>query len=111
MQNLLNNAVKYSPGGGQIQVQVQHTTMEAMLEVTDHGIGIPVAAQAHIFERFYRAPNVDLQHSSGFGLGLHIVKGIIERHGGRIEVTSTEGIGSTFRVALPLATSVVTNTR
>ncbi len=74
--------------------------MEAVLEVADRGIGIPAQAQAHLFDAFYRARNVGSQ-ISGFGLGLHIVHEIVQRHGGRIEVDSTEGVGSTFRVVLP----------
>jgi two-component system CheB/CheR fusion protein len=101
LHNLLNNAIKYSPHGGLIWVRVAHTTTEAVVEVTDTGIGIPADAQAQLFDMFYRVPNMDVQ-LGGFGLGLHIVKEIVARHGGRIEVSSTEGAGSTFRVMLPL---------
>ncbi len=100
LRNLLSNAVKYSPHGGPVQVHVTRTPMEAVLEVADRGIGIPAQAQAHLFDAFYRARNVGSQ-ISGFGLGLHIVHEIVQRHGGRIEVDSTEGVGSTFRVVLP----------
>jgi PAS domain S-box-containing protein len=101
LHNLLNNAIKYSPHGGLIRVRVAHTTMEAVVEVSDTGIGIPTDAQAHLFDLFYRAPNVGAQ-LRGFGLGLHIVKEIIERHAGHIAVESREGAGSTFRIMLPL---------
>jgi PAS domain S-box-containing protein len=101
VHNLLSNAVKYSPAGGPIRVQVAHAPTAVVLEVTDTGIGIPQDAQAHLFELFYRAPNVGAQ-LSGFGLGLHIVKEIVERHGGRIAVESSEGAGATFRICLPL---------
>jgi signal transduction histidine kinase len=101
LHNLLSNAIKYSPDGGQVQVQVARTATEAMVDITDQGIGIPADAQARLFEPFYRAPNVGGQ-ASGFGLGLHIVREIVERHGGRIEVASTEGVGSTFTIYLPL---------
>ncbi|MDP9310180.1 MAG: HAMP domain-containing histidine kinase [Chloroflexota bacterium] len=100
LRNLLSNAVKYSPHGGPVQVHVTRTPMEAVLEVADRSIGIPAEAQAHLFDAFYRARNVGSQ-ISGFGLGLHIVHEIVQRHGGRIEVDSTEGVGSTFRVVLP----------
>jgi signal transduction histidine kinase len=101
LHNLLSNALKYSPQGGQVQVQVTHTATEALVDITDQGIGIPTDAQARLFEPFFRAPNVGGQ-ASGFGLGLHIVREIVARHGGRVAVASTEGQGSTFRVVLPL---------
>jgi PAS domain S-box-containing protein len=101
IQNLLSNAIKYSPKGGLMRVAVLRTATNAALEVTDQGIGIPSEAQAHLFEPFYRAANVGGQ-MSGFGLGLHIVREIVERHGGRVEVESIEDQGSTFRVVLPL---------
>ena len=99
--NLLTNAVKYSPQGGRVQVRVVPTATDAIVEVEDPGIGIPAAAQARLFEPFYRANNVGTQ-AKGFGLGLHIVREIVQRHAGRVEVVSTEGQGSTFRVVLPL---------
>ncbi len=73
---------------------------EVVLEVRDQGIGIPVDAQARLFEPFYRAGNVSPQ-SSGFGIGLYVVQEIVAHHGGRIEVQSMEGAGSRFRVVLP----------
>ena len=72
-----------------------------MLEVADEGIGIPAEAQARLFEPFYRAGNVG-PTASGFGLGLYIVHEIVQRHGGRVEVDSSEGHGTTVRVVLPL---------
>ncbi len=105
LQNLLSNAVKYSPQGGAVQVWVRHTATDAIVEVHDRGIGIPAEAQAQLFEPFYRASNVGPE-VSGFGLGLHIVREIVQRHGGRIEVESTEGQGSTFRVVVPLDTAI-----
>jgi PAS domain S-box-containing protein len=102
--NLLNNAVKYSPGGGVIQVRVVSQATEVVLEVEDQGIGIPADALPRLAEAFYRAANVNTR-TSGFGIGLYIVQEIVTRHGGRIEVWSTEGKGSTFRVLLPLLTS------
>lgn len=100
LQNLLSNAVKYSPQGGPVQVRVATTATDAIVEVVDQGLGIPEADQARLFEAFYRAQNVD-RTSSGFGLGLHIVREIVQRHAGRIEIESLEGQGSTFRVVLP----------
>ncbi|HEY0607490.1 MAG TPA: chemotaxis protein CheB [Herpetosiphonaceae bacterium] len=101
LQNLLSNAVKYSPQGGPVHVRVQPTATEVILEVEDRGMGIPSADQARLFEPFYRASNGSRQ-ASGFGVGLYIVHEIVQRHGGRIAVASTEGQGSTFRVTLPL---------
>lgn len=100
-QNLLSNAVKYSPAGGQIRVRVATTATEAVVEVTDQGIGIPAEARARLFEPFFRASNVGSQ-ARGFGIGLHIVREIVERHAGHIEIVSMVGHGSTFRVMLPL---------
>lgn len=101
VQNLVSNAVKYSPTGGTVQVRVGRRGGDAYLEVADQGIGIPAAAQVHLFEPFYRASNVGAGRS-GFGIGLYIVQEIVARHGGRIKVSSVEGQGSTFCVTLPL---------
>jgi signal transduction histidine kinase len=103
VQNLIQNAVKYSPAGSSIQVQVQRQRHTACLQVIDEGIGIPEDALPQLFTRFYRASNVQEQHISGMGVGLHIVKEIIELHQGQVAVTSQEGHGSTFSVCLPLA--------
>lgn len=102
LQNLLQNAIKYSPTGGLILLQAEQDENYACLAVTDHGIGIPRAAQRYLFERFYRSTNVAQQHISGLGIGLYVVKELVTRHGGDIEVTSREGQGSTFTVRLPL---------
>ena len=101
LHNLLGNAVKYSPQGGTVRVRVARQDGEALLEVADEGIGIPTAAQARLFEAFYRAGNIG-PTTSGFGLGLYIVQEIVQRHGGRVEVDSSEGHGTTVRVVLPL---------
>ena len=98
VHNLLSNAVKYSPAGRTVAVQVAVEADEVVLDVADHGIGI--SAEARLFEPFYRAGNVSPQ-SSGFGIGLYVVQEIVQRHGGRIEVESSEGAGSRFRVVLP----------
>ena len=100
VHNLLSNAVKYSAAGGEIEVRVAQQPAEVVLEVRDQGIGIPVDAQARLFDPFYRAGNVSPQ-SSGFGIGLYIVQEIVANHDGRVEVQSMEGAGSRFRVILP----------
>lgn len=101
MQNLLQNAIKYSPEGGTITVHVARREPEVAIAVADQGIGIPLEAQANLFERFYRAPNAASQGIRGLGIGLAVVIDIVARHGGRVEVTSVEGQGSTFTVLLP----------
>lgn len=101
LRNLLQNAIKYSPAGGPIFVRVAEISDGVTIAVTDHGIGIPQAAQAHLFNRFYRARNTDVLRVTGLGIGLYVVKEIVVQHGGSIEIRSTEGRGSTFTVRLP----------
>ena len=103
IQNLINNAVKYSPCGGAVRARVFQQRNRAVLEVEDEGIGIPSAALPRLFDRFYRASNVDAQHISGLGIGLYIVREIVRLHRGAVSVRSREHQGSTFTVALPLA--------
>jgi signal transduction histidine kinase len=100
--NLIQNAIKYSPSGGAIDVAVERQAQHVCIRVSDQGMGIPTSALTHLFRRFYRADNVQETHISGMGVGLYIVKEIITLHGGTIEVESREGQGSTFRLLLPL---------
>jgi signal transduction histidine kinase len=102
LQNLLDNAVKYSPADGVITVCIEQRNAKAVLTISDQGIGIPEAARAQLFERFYRASNLDRRRMQGTGIGLWIVSEIVALHGGVVEVDSTEGHGSTFTVRLPL---------
>jgi signal transduction histidine kinase len=102
IRNLLDNAVKYSPEDGAITVSVEQRNTEAVLTISDQGIGIPEAARARLFERFYRAGNLDPRRVPGTGIGLSIVTEIVALHGGVVEVDSVEGQGSTFTVRLPL---------
>ncbi len=104
MQNLLHNAVKYSPRGGEIRVTVQRSEHEALLSVSDQGIGIPEAELPRLFQRYFRASNAEARQIRGMGFGLFIVREIVESHGGTVEVQSVEGSGSTFTVRLPLWT-------
>jgi signal transduction histidine kinase len=104
LDNLVGNALKYSPEGGEVRIAVRREGDRALLSVTDQGIGIPEADQAHIFERFQRGANVDDRRFAGMGLGLYICRGIVEQHGGTIRVSSAPGRGSTFLVTLPIAT-------
>jgi signal transduction histidine kinase len=106
LDNLVDNALKYSPDESQVIVRVGQMGDEAQLEVTDSGIGIPPEDASHVFERFRRGSNVDHRRFGGIGLGLFICHGIVEQHGGRITVESLPGRGTTFHVALPLAAGV-----
>jgi signal transduction histidine kinase len=101
LQNIIQNAVKYSPSGGMITVRTEAQNGHACVSISDQGIGIPQDSLAHLFERFYRAENAEAQHISGMGVGLYLVKEIVGLHGGAIEVNSTEGAGSTFTIRLP----------
>jgi two-component system, OmpR family, phosphate regulon sensor histidine kinase PhoR len=102
--NLLHNAVKFSPDGGEVLVRVAVDDGSVVTSVIDHGVGIPRAAQARIFERFYKVDRARVRgEASGTGLGLAISRHVIEQHGGRIWVESEEGAGSTFSFALPIA--------
>ncbi|MBI4771205.1 MAG: ATP-binding protein, partial [Chloroflexi bacterium] len=98
--NLLDNAIKYTPEGGAIMVMVQETEDQEILMVQDSGVGIALADQPYIFDKFYRAKGVP-ENVPGTGLGLSIVTSIVENHGGRIWVDSKPGEGSLFTVVLP----------
>jgi signal transduction histidine kinase len=123
LSNLIQNAIKYSRQSRRVEVQVAVTvTMtpattpatiratsgpatsgtEVVVSVRDYGVGIPAEAQAHVFERFFRADNIAPTQYAGLGLGLYIAYDIVSRHGGRMWLESTEGAGSTFYFALPL---------
>jgi signal transduction histidine kinase len=97
--NLLSNALKYSPTGGEVRFDVRRENSSTVFEVTDQGIGIPPDEIGHLFESFHRASNVGA--IQGTGLGLAIVKNAVDMHGGSIEVRSKLGEGTTFRVSLP----------
>jgi PAS domain S-box-containing protein len=101
LDNIVSNAVKYSPNGGDILVEVARDRGWGVLSVQDHGVGIPTADLPHVFERYQRARNVSAKFA-GTGLGLAGAKDLIELHGGSISVTSVEGVGSSFVVRLPL---------
>jgi signal transduction histidine kinase len=99
--NLAENAIKYTPRGGKIEVTLEQQAGSAVLQVRDNGPGIPPDAQEHIFDRFYRGDPA--REGSGTGLGLALVRSIAQLHHGKIEIFSTVGEGSCFRVTLPLA--------
>jgi two-component system, OmpR family, phosphate regulon sensor histidine kinase PhoR len=99
--NLVHNAVKFSPDGGDVTVRLHSAANELMLEVEDRGVGIPPDELERIFERFYKVDRARPREGGGTGLGLAIARHISERHGGRIWVESEEGSGARFFVALP----------
>jgi signal transduction histidine kinase len=101
--NLINNAVKFSPEGKTVEVLAAMDGSEARVSIVDHGLGIPPEAISHLFERFYRAKNVTVAEIPGSGIGLYIVKSIINEIGGKIEVKSELNQGTTFIVYLRLA--------
>ena len=96
--------MKFSPDGGDVTVLVRESGETAMVSVTDHGVGIPSAAQDRLFERFYKVDRARVRgETGGTGLGLAIARHVIEQHHGRIRVESAEGVGSTFSFELPVA--------
>jgi signal transduction histidine kinase len=105
LQNIIQNAVKYSPNGGAVAIETTATDQSVCVSVADQGLGIPPDALQRLFSRFYRAANVEDKHISGMGIGLYVVKEIITLHGGSVEVTSAEGSGSTFTICLPRLTT------
>jgi signal transduction histidine kinase/CHASE3 domain sensor protein len=102
LMNLLSNAVKFTPEGGKVTVATETRNGEAVLTVSDNGIGIPPAEQEKLFQRFFRASNATDAAIPGTGLGLTIVHTIVANHGGEMEVHSEEGRGTTFTARLPL---------
>ena len=103
--NLVNNAVKYTPEGGEVTITLSKRTNDAVFAVKDTGVGIPAYSQDHIFTKFFRAQNVVKQETTGTGLGLYLVKGLVDTLGGNVWFNSKENEGSTFYFSLPLKTS------
>lgn len=104
-KNLMTNAVKYSPVGGHIEVNLEVKGAELVSSVRDNGMGIPAAEQKRLATKFFRASNAAGSHEDGTGLGLYLVNQIVEVSGGRFWFESAEGEGSTFYFSLPLAGS------
>jgi len=101
LDNLVSNAIKYTPVGGHVAITMSHTPDSATIAITDTGIGIPEADRDRMFDRFFRASNAVRSSVAGTGLGLAITRGIVEAHGGTISFDSVESVGSTFSVTLP----------
>jgi heavy metal sensor kinase len=105
--NLLDNAIKYTPAGGEIEVDLKQRECEAIIVLHDTGIGIPAEHLPHVFERFYRVDKARTRAEGGTGLGLSIAQGIVSAHGGRIELVSNPGQGTVCTVSLPLEPAAV----
>jgi len=101
--NLVSNAVKYTPAGGDIAIGISREEAAVVWTIRDSGVGVPKAAQARLFEKFFRADNVVTMETEGTGLGLYLARLIMEQFGGRVWCTSEEGQGATFAFAVPVA--------
>ncbi|HJQ94816.1 MAG TPA: ATP-binding protein [Acidimicrobiia bacterium] len=101
LRNLVDNALRHTPGGGEVKVVVTHTAEGVRLDVVDNGEGIATRELPRIFERFYRVDPARSRATGGTGLGLAIVRHVVESHGGKVEVRSALGEGSTFSIHLP----------
>ena len=102
LDNLISNAVKFTPAGGRVDVRLSRADERAVVEVSDTGVGVPADEQGRLFQRFFRSSTATEQAIPGVGLGLTISRAIAEAHGGVIDFQSEEGRGTTFRVELPL---------
>ena len=100
VSNLLDNAIKYSPGRAQVDIRCRRESNTFLLVVQDQGIGIAKERQSHVFDKFYRVPTGNLHDVKGYGLGLFYVKTMVEKHGGTVEVKSEPGKGSEFTIKL-----------
>lgn len=106
VQNLVENAMRYTPDGGTITLSVTSSENEVRVAIKDSGIGIPLKQQSSIFNKFFRADNAAKVHTDGSGLGLYIVKKFIEKHGGKVWFETVEGAGTTFIFTIPPASTV-----
>jgi signal transduction histidine kinase len=103
--NLLTNAFKFTPRGGEVELSVEAIDGSLHIDVRDTGAGIPPDQVPHVFEKFFQADNQGAAASKGSGLGLAISKSIVEAHGGTIQCESTPGVGTTFSVVMPTRAS------
>ena len=100
--NVIDNAIKYTPRGGEVHANLSRIGKKAVIRVSDTGIGIPSGDLPHIFDRFYRVDKARSRATGGTGLGLSIVKQTLLQHGGNITASSAEGKGTTFEIELPI---------
>jgi PAS domain S-box-containing protein len=105
VDNLISNAMKYSPEGGSVTVSVRASATQCLIEIEDHGIGISASEKGALFDRFFRGSTAVDLHIQGVGLGLSIVKRIVEGHRGTVDVRSEQGSGTTFSIVLPIEVS------
>ncbi len=103
LQNLISNSVKYTPDGGRISIAISKTENDVVVRVADNGYGIPLNQQGRVFEKFFRADNIIPVETDGTGLGLYIVKEVVEKSGGKIGFESEENVGTTFVVSIPIS--------
>jgi signal transduction histidine kinase len=101
LDNLISNAIKFTPEGGRVDVRALRTESGAVIEVSDTGIGLAPSEVERVFERFFRSERATDRHIAGTGLGLFISRAIVEAHGGRIVASSTLDAGTTFKIELP----------
>jgi signal transduction histidine kinase len=101
LTNLVGNAIKYSPGGGEVLVTVDQDGDSVQVSVRDQGIGMSPRDMGQLFEKFYRVDREEVRRAGGTGLGLYITKRLVEMHGGRLWAESWPGVGSVFRCTLP----------
>jgi two-component system sensor histidine kinase VicK len=101
LTNLVGNAIKYTPHGGKVTIKIRNNPKNVLFTIQDTGIGIPAEQQSKIFAKFFRAPNAVRQETTGTGLGLYVVRGLILILHGKIWFRSIEGTGSSFYVSLP----------
>ena len=102
IQNLLSNAVKYTPTGGKVSIAISKEKENILIKISDTGYGIPVEAQSRIFTKLFRADNVRAKEVDGTGLGLYVVKSIVDQSGGKVWFESAENKGTVFYVTIPI---------
>jgi signal transduction histidine kinase len=100
--NLLDNAIKYSPDGGKVEIRIEQDDLRCGIVVSDEGLGIPISEREKIFEKFYRLDPQQTKGVGGSGLGLYICRELVERMDGQLSVESEPGVGSRFTVSLPV---------
>src|SRR4051812_13656819 len=111
MNNLIENAIKFTPDGGKVSINAEQVNAEVIVHVVDNGIGIPEEAQPRIFERFFRAYHPGKEPIAGSGIGLSLVKAVIDAHKGRIWIESVVDKGTKIHLALPVRQMMLAEAR